>query len=386
MNILLKNKTNSLGLPKKERDTKVVVAMSGGVDSSTVAGMMKKEGYNVVGITLKLYDDAKSSKTNRQCCAGQDILDAKRVSQRLNIDHKILYYQKKFKEDVIDSFIDSYVSGETPIPCVMCNQTVKFRDLYSYAKELKADALVTGHYVKRIQNNENAEMYRAADLKRDQSYFLFTTTQEQLNFLRFPLGALNKEETREIAHELKLNVADKPDSQDICFVPNGDYASVIKRYIPSSFKDGEILDTKGNIIGKHEGIINFTIGQRRGIRISDKKPLYVVNILAKENKIIVGNREDLSISKIYLRDLNILGNIDEAADDLFIKVRSTGRLISSRIKIEKKRSKEAKINLNEEEAGISPGQACVFYTKNKIGDKVLGGGWIAKTVNKYLST
>ena len=379
-------KANSLGFSKNPKDTKVVVAMSGGVDSSTVAGLMKSEGYNVIGITLKLYDDSKTSKESRQCCAGQDILDAKRVSQKLNIEHKILYYQKNFKKEVIDFFIDSYIGGETPIPCVQCNQTVKFRDLYSYAKELKADALVTGHYVKRIQNNENAEMYRAADLKRDQSYFLFTTTQEQLNFLRFPLGALNKEETREIAHELKLNVADKPDSQDICFVPNGDYASVIKRYIPSSFKDGEILDTKGNIIGKHEGIINFTIGQRRGIRISDKKPLYVVNILAKENKIIVGNREDLSISKIYLRDLNILGNIDEAADDLFIKVRSTGRLISSRIKIEKKRSKEAKINLNEEEAGISPGQACVFYTKNKIGDKVLGGGWIAKTVNKYLST
>ena len=244
--------------------------MSGGVDSSTVAGLMKKDGYNVIGVTLKLYDDIKSSKKNRQCCAGQDILDAKRVSQQLNIDHKILYYQKRFKKDVIDSFVDSYIAGETPIPCVQCNQTVKFRDLYSHARELKADALVTGHYVNRIQKNKNAEMYRAADLTRDQSYFLFTTTQEQLNFLRFPLGKMQKNETRKIASELNLNVADKPDSQDICFVPNGNYTSVIKKYKPESFKDGDILDIKGKVIGKHDGIINFTIGQRKGIGIATR--------------------------------------------------------------------------------------------------------------------
>jgi tRNA-specific 2-thiouridylase len=382
MNIIAK-KTNSLGFLKQPKDTKVVVAMSGGVDSSTVAGLMKKEGYNVIGITLKLYDDAKSSKKSKQCCAGQDILDAKRVSQQLNIDHKILYYQKKFKKDVIDSFVGSYLVGETPIPCVKCNQTVKFRDLHAYAQELNADALVTGHYVNRIQNNGSAEMYRAADLTRDQSYFLFTTTQEQLNFLRFPLGVMYKKDTRKIASELNLNVADKPDSQDICFVPNGNYASVIKKYRPESFKEGDILDTKGKVIGKHEGIINFTIGQRKGIGISHEEPLYVVNIIAKENKVIVGNREALSIKKIYLKDINFLSDIENHSDGLFIKVRSTGKLIKAKVNLDKTKTE---VNLEENEIGISPGQACVFYSKNRFGDKVLGGGWISKTVNNYLST
>jgi tRNA-specific 2-thiouridylase len=383
MYITLK-KVNSLGFAKTPKETKVVVAMSGGVDSSTVAGLMKKDGYNVIGITLKLYDDAKSSvETKRQCCAGQDILDAKRVSQQLNIDHKILYYQKRFKKDVIDSFVDSYIAGETPIPCVQCNQTVKFRDLYSHARELKADALVTGHYVNRIQKNKNAEMYRAADLTRDQSYFLFTTTQEQLNFLRFPLGNMQKNETRKIASELNLNVADKPDSQDICFVPNGNYASVIKKYKPESFKDGDILDIKGKVIGKHDGIINFTIGQRKGIGIAHKEPLYVVSIDANKNRVIVGNREALTIKKIYLKNMNLLSDAKEHKDNLYIKVRSTGRLIKAKLTLSKI---AAEVNLEEDETGISPGQACVFYLKNELGDKVLGGGWIAKTVNKYLST
>jgi len=374
---------NSLGFLKPKNQTKLVVAMSGGVDSSTVAGLMKKEGYNVVGVTLKLYDEAKSSVAGRQCCAGQDIMDAKRVSQQLNIDHKILYYQKRFKKDVIDSFIESYVGGETPIPCVKCNQTVKFRDLYAYAQELKADALITGHYVNRIQKNGNAEMYRAIDLNKDQSYFLFATTQEQLNFLRFPLGQMNKIETRKIASELNLNVADKPESQDICFVPNGDYASVIKKYTPNAFKEGNIIDTKGNILGKHEGIINFTIGQRKGIKISHEEPLYVVDIDSKENKVIVGNRESLLIKKIYLKDINLLSNTDDYKNILFIKVRSTGRLIKAKISIN---GSNAEVDLLEDEAGISPGQACVFYQKNKSGDKVLGGGWINRTMNKYLST
>ena len=382
MNVIL-TKTNTLGFTKASKDTTVVVAMSGGVDSSTVAGLMRKDGYNVIGITLKLYDDAKSSTKSRQCCAGRDILDAKRVSQQLNIDHKILYYQKKFKKDVIDSFVDSYAAGETPIPCVQCNQTVKFKDLYAYAKEMKADALITGHYVNRIEKNGHAQMYRAKDLTKDQSYFLFNTTQEQLNFLRFPLGTKSKEETRKIALELKLNVADKPDSQDICFVPNGDYASVIKKYRPQSFQKGNILDVKGNTIGEHDGIINFTIGQRKGIGISHHEPLYVVGINSKNNEVIVGDRNALAVKKIFLKNLNILDEEQLIKNNLFIKVRSTGRLIESKIKLTKK---GAEVDLEETETGISPGQACVFYSKDNFGDKILGGGWIVSTENNFLST
>jgi tRNA-specific 2-thiouridylase len=374
---------NSLGIKKKPQDTRVVVAMSGGVDSSVVAALMKEEGYDVTGITLKLYDDAKSSEKGRQCCAGQDILDAKRVSEKLNIKHEILFYQKKFKSEVIDSFIDSYVGGETPIPCVQCNQTVKFRDLFKYAKDLNADALVTGHYVSRIQKNGHANMYRAKDQNRDQSYFLFSTSQEQLDYLRFPLGEIDKSETRSIAQKLKLNVADKPDSQDICFVPNGDYSSVIKKFRPESFKPGKILDISGNQIGEHEGIINYTIGQRKGIKISNDKPLYVVNINADNNTIIVGAKEFLEIKEIKLRDLNFLGNKQDFTNPINIKVRSTGRPLKAKIKI---LDKSAMIEILDSETGISPGQACVFYSKDDFGDKVLGGGWIYKTYNENLST
>ena len=243
--------------------------------------------------------------------------------------------------------------------------------------------MVTGHYVNRLQKNGNAEMYRAVDLTRDQSYFLFNTKQEQLNFLRFPLGKIKKNETRKIASELKLNVADKPDSQDICFVPNGDYASVIRKYKPESFKRGDILNVEGNAIGKHEGIINYTIGQRRGIKIASKDPFYVVNIDALQNKIIVGSKDDLSIKKIYLKNLNLLKSFKKDNDNFFVKVRSTGKLNKAKIKLDKN---GAEINLEENETGVSPGQACVFYSKNKLGDKILGGGWITKAVNKYLST
>ena len=374
---------NSLGINKPKKATKVVVAMSGGVDSSVVAALMKQEGYDVTGITLKLYDDTKQSKEGRQCCAGQDILDAKRVSENINIDHKILFYQKKFKAEVIESFIDGYTAGETPIPCVQCNQTVKFRDLFKYAKELKADALITGHYVSRVQTNGHANMYRAKDLNRDQSYFLFSTTQEQLDYLRFPLGEIDKLETRAIAEKLNLNVATKPDSQDICFVPNGDYASVIKKFRPESFKPGKILDLKGKQIGEHEGIINYTIGQRKGIKIASSNPLYVVNIDANNNSIIVGNKECLEVREIKLRDLNILGSKKELDEIINIKVRSTGRLLKAKINI---LDTNAIVEIIDKETGISPGQACVFYSKNEVGDKVLGGGWIDRTFNKNLST
>jgi len=376
-------KLNSIGIGKEPKDTLVVVAMSGGVDSSVVAGLMKEEGYDVTGITLKLYDDSKSSKEGRQCCAGQDILDAKRVSEHLGIKHKILFYQKKFKEEVIDSFIDSYVAGETPIPCVQCNQTVKFRDLFKHAKELNADALITGHYVTRLQNKGKANMYRAKDSNRDQSYFLFSTTQEQLDYLRFPLGKIEKEETRHIANKLNLNVAHKPDSQDICFVPNGDYSSVIKKFRPESFKAGDILDLSGKKLGEHEGIINYTIGQRKGIKISSTDPLYVVNIDADNNQIIVGPKESLVVQKIELKNLNILGNKKEFSNFISIKVRSTGKLLKAKINI---KNNSATVNIIDGEAGISPGQACVFYLNDDIGDKLLGGGWIHKTANKNLST
>ena len=370
----MNNILNSIGLLKKPADTTVVVAMSGGVDSSTVAGMMKNEGYNVIGITLKLYNDSKEVASSKQCCSGQDIMDAKRVAQKLGIEHKILYYQDKFKQGVIDNFVDSYLKGETPIPCIQCNQTVKFKDLFEVSKELKADALVTGHYVKSITLDNETNMYRAIDENRDQSYFLFNTTREQLNYLRFPLGGMLKDETRSIAKKLDLNVADKPDSQDICFVPNGDYASVIRKFRPDSFKKGNIKNLEGQVIGVHEGIINFTIGQRKGIKVSDVDPLYVIKINSDKNEIIVGPRDKLGKKNININNLNLLVDKSYLSKDIFVKVRSTGRLLNAKINL--KENNSAEVNLKDLEDGISPGQACVFYSLDQKGYKVLGGGWI----------
>ena len=371
----MNTKINSLGLEKKPEDTKVVVAMSGGVDSSTVAAMIKNEGYKVIGVTLKLYDDTKEVAHSKTCCSGQDIMDAKRVAHKLNIEHKVLYYQNKFKSGVINNFVESYLKGETPIPCVQCNKTVKFNDLFEESKNLNADALVTGHYVKSITRNSKTDLYRAVDENRDQSYFLFNTTREQLDYLRFPLGKYLKSETRKIAKNLNLNVADKPDSQDICFVPNGDYVSVIQKFRPDAFKKGNIKNLKGEVLGVHDGIVNFTIGQRKGIKIAAKEPLYVIDINSDKNEIIVGLKNDLLKKEIILKDLNLLEDKKIFDKDIFVKVRSTGKLLKSKLNII---NGKAKLNLLEDEYGISPGQACVFYSKDEFGDKLLGGGWITK--------
>ena len=369
----MKTKINSIGLEKDPKDTTVVVAMSGGVDSSTVAGMMKKDGYKVIGITLKLYDDTKQTSKSKQCCAGQDIMDAKRVADKLDIDHKILYYQSKFKQGVVDNFVESYLAGETPIPCVQCNQTVKFKDLFEESKNLNADALITGHYVKSITKNNETNMYRALDENRDQSYFLFNTTRDQLNYLRFPLGGMMKNETREIAKKLDLNVADKPDSQDICFVPNGDYVSVIQKLRPDAFQKGNIKNLDGKVIGVHDGIVNFTIGQRRGIKIAEKDPLYVIEINSEKNEIVVGPKKNLVKTEIKLRDINILTNKKELDQEIYVKIRSTGKIIKSKVSFI---NDKCNVELLEHEYGISPGQACVFYKKDINGDRLLGGGWI----------
>ena len=370
----MSNNLNSIGLNKKPSETTVVVAMSGGVDSSTVAGIMRNEGYRVIGITLKLYDDGKEVAASKQCCSGQDIMDAKRVAHKLDIEHKVLYYQNKFKTGVINNFVDSYLKGETPIPCVQCNKTVKFNDLFEESKNLNADALVTGHYVKSITRNSKTDLYRAVDENRDQSYFLFNTTREQLDYLRFPLGKYLKSETRKIAKNLNLNVADKPDSQDICFVPNGDYVSVIQKFRPDAFKKGNIKNLDGKVIGVHDGIVNFTIGQRKGIKVSDTEPFYVIKIDSENNEIIIGPKNKLGKKNIFLKDLNLLSEKEEFDNNIFVKVRSTGKLLEAKVNI--KENNIAEVNLVDFEDGISPGQACVFYNKDQFGHKVLGGGWI----------
>ena len=374
--ILEKNETDLIGSGKSNEKTKVVVAMSGGVDSSVAASIIKEHGYDVVGITLQLFDYGKIGKTKGTCCAGKDIYDAKKVCDKIKIEHQVMNYEDIFNDEVIEKFADSYIKGETPIPCIDCNQTVKFRDLFKFAKKLNADALVTGHYVKRI-DKEYPKLYRPNDLDRDQSYFLFSTTQEQLEYLRFPLANLSKKETREIAKKMNLIVANKPDSQDICFVPSGNYKKIIEKLRPESFKKGNIVDKNGKILGYHNGIVNYTIGQRKGIKISNSEPLFVMKLDTNKNEVVVGNKKDLLVNKIFLRDLNFLTrNKEDLNNDIMVKVRSTGKLLNCKFN-----NVRNEILLDKGEEGVSPGQACVFYKKDSDGTRVLGGGWIKKTEN-----
>ncbi len=374
--ILEKNETDLIGSGKSNEKTKVVVAMSGGVDSSVAASIIKEHGYDVVGITLQLFDYGKIGKTKGTCCAGKDIYDAKKVCDKIKIEHQVMNYEDIFNDEVIEKFADSYIKGETPIPCIDCNQTVKFRDLFKFAKKLNADALVTGHYVKRI-DKEYPKMYRPNDLDRDQSYFLFSTTQEQLEYLRFPLANLSKKETREIAKKMNLIVANKPDSQDICFVPSGNYKKIIEKLRPESFKKGNIVDKNGKVLGYHNGIVNYTIGQRKGIKISNSEPLFVMKLDTNKNEVVVGNKKDLLVNKIFLRDLNFLTrNKEDLNNNIMVKVRSTGKLLNCKFN-----NVRNEILLDKGEEGVSPGQACVFYKEDSDGTRVLGGGWIKKTEN-----
>ena len=363
---------------KPKKDTRIVVAMSGGVDSSTVAAYMKDQGYDVIGITLQLYDQGEEVTNKRACCASRDIYDARNAAKQIDIPHYVLNYESLFKESVIDKFADSYIRGETPIPCVSCNQTVKFRDLFKFAKELNADALVTGHYVRKIINdNGKSELHRGFDQTKDQSYFLFATTQEQLDYIDFPLGDKTKEETRELAKKFNLAVADKKDSQDICFVPNGDYASLVRKLRPESFKKGNIIDIEGNVLGEHDGIVNFTIGQRKGIGISGQEPLYVIKIDPKNNAIIVGSKDKLNKIKVKINQLNWLGDkeISKETIDVSVKLRSMHEPVPAKIKLdESSEYPSAIIELYTPQRAITPGQACVIYD----GDRVLGGGWIIR--------
>jgi tRNA-specific 2-thiouridylase len=363
-----------LEIDKEPKDTTIVVAMSGGVDSSTVAAMLVADGYKVIGITLQLYDYGAISAKKGACCAGQDIYDAKMVAARLDIPHYVLNYESKFKQAVIDDFAQSYLNGQTPLPCVRCNQSVKFKDLLRFAKELGADCLATGHYVQRIQGANGPELHKGSDAGKDQSYFLFTTTKEQLAFTHFPLGSLTKEQTRSYATLFNLKVADKPDSQDICFVPDGKYADFVSKMHPEAQVRGKIFHVDGYELGIHEGIINYTIGQRKGLKIAIGTPLYVIKIDPQNNIVYVGPYEALNKQEFIIKDINWLGEnlVADLTRELIVKIRSTHNGAYARIY--NLDNNKMQISLLSSEKSITPGQACVIYDANRV----LGGGWIER--------
>ncbi|MBW6417222.1 tRNA 2-thiouridine(34) synthase MnmA [Celeribacter sp. PS-C1] len=368
---------NSLGFAKAPKDTRVVVAMSGGVDSSVVAAMLAEEGYDVVGVTLQLYDHGAALAKKGACCAGRDIHDARRVAEEMGFPHYVLDYENIFQDAVIDEFADSYLAGATPVPCIRCNERVKFKDLLNTAKDLDADCMATGHYIQRVMGEDGPELHSAADANRDQSYFLFSTTPEQLSYLRFPLGHLpSKDATRALAAKYGLSVADKPDSQDICFVPNGNYAQVIEKLRPGAAEPGEIVDHNGNVLGTHKGVIHYTIGQRRGLGIGGlADPLYVVKLDVDNRQVVVGPKDMLATRKIPVREINWLGDEPFTSRDewvLDVKVRSTRPPREAIIRPISET--EAEVELVVAEEGVSPGQACVFYDPES--PRIYGGGWI----------
>jgi tRNA-uridine 2-sulfurtransferase len=368
----------AMDLPGIPQDHRIVCAMSGGVDSSVVAGLLKHAGFDVVGITLQLYDHGEAIRRKGACCAGQDIHDARRVSAKLAIPHYVLDYESRFRESVIEDFVDSYIKGATPIPCVRCNQTVKFTDLMWRARELDASALATGHYIRsdKHTSSEHRQLLTPADLARDQSYFLYATTQEQVDFLRFPLGSLTKPQVRDVATEMGLSVADKPDSQDICFVPDGKYADLIAKLRPGAMKPGDIVHLDGRKLGTHEGIVNYTIGQRRGLGIANSEPLYVIKLDPSKNLVIVGPQEALRRNDIILQDVNWLGDepLSEQPQQVYAKIRSTRPPVEAMVA---RHNGRIVATIDSGEYGVSPGQACVFYTGQGAGQRVLGGATIA---------